>query len=170
MSLKVKVSQFEHFFAQEPTLLYKQTFGHSPTGVLYYYIRATLKKIAFDVQQSGSLVSPYIGYIYLTYEQPNNQSCGDQASEFRSSGRMVHGFSTYEKAREYANTCFQPSKYPPEEVRIAFAFQDGQWVYKDVIRVQHNNVDLALAAAFGYPVSPGLRVDDNRAWEQLVAK
>jgi len=159
---KAKVGQFERFFAQEPTILYKQIFSHSPTGFLYYHIRINLQKITFDVQRSNSLVSPYIGFIYLSYEREDNQTCGDT---------VVGGYSTYEKAIENATGCFHPSKYSTiEDVRIAFAFQDGHWVYKDVIRVKYNIVSLPLAAAFGNPVAPGLRVDDNRAWEELVSK
>src|SRR5882724_329578 len=73
---KAKTEQFQRFLAQEPLFLTKEDVSKSATGVLYYHVRIKLLKSALDVQRSDSLVSPFMGYLDLTYEKETNQSCG----------------------------------------------------------------------------------------------
>lgn len=166
---KAKVEQFQRFLAQEPQILSKQDFPRSLTGQIYYHIRVKLLESGFDVRRSDSLVSPFTGYLYLTYEEEDTSECGDMVIDHGLAGRRVYGYTTYEKAMARIHDCFQRSRISPvENVRLTFAYQDGRWVFKDAIRTKYNNKALLLLAAFGRPEPNHYRVADNQAWEALV--
>jgi hypothetical protein len=161
---KAKAEQFQRFLAQEPVFLSKQDFSKSPTGVIYNHLRVKLLESGFDVQRSDSLVSPFIGYLYLTYARDTNGACGDIVSV----DRTALGYSTYEKATANARDCFQPSRFGIENTRLTFAYQDGRWTFKNAIRTKYNDTDSWWLAALGRPEPPWHRVADNRAWEALI--
>src|SRR5919106_4818142 len=126
---KAKVEQFERFFAQSPVFLSKEDFTGSPTGKAYRHVRLTLLKISFDVQRTNSLVSPFIGYLFLTCAGEQTGKCGDIVQRYGDL-RIVDGFSTREKAIARARTCFKAAP-PPWPMRFTFVYQDGRWVFKD---------------------------------------
>jgi hypothetical protein len=162
---KAKVEQFQRFLSQDPVILIKQDFSTSPTGVTYYHLRVKLLESGFDVQRSNSLVSPFIGYLYLTYNTERTTSCGDMIGATRES----IGYTTYEKAMAHAPDCFQRGRSSsPQNVRMNFAYQDGRWVLKDARHTKDNNQATWLLAALGWTVPPYHRVADNQAWESLI--
>ena len=163
-----KVASFKGFLSGQPKLLYKQSFSESPTGVVYEHHQVRLLNISYDVRRTDSLVSPFLGIIDVTYEDKTNRSCGDVKTTF---GRKtwVNGFSSREKILKYRDRCFKlDDVLSTEHVRFSFAFQEDRWTWKNVIRVKYNNPDLAISAALGKPIAPGLRVEDNKQWEELV--
>jgi len=166
---KAKTEQFQRFLAQEPLFLTKEDVSKSATGVLYYHVRIKLLKSALDVQRSDSLVSPFMGYLDLTYEKETNQSCGDMVVNFPYTGPDGFGYTTYEKAMAHAHDCFQRARYSPvQNVRLTFAYQDGRWVFQDAIYPKENSKAALLLAAMGRAEPPYHRVPDNWAWEALI--
>jgi hypothetical protein len=162
---KAKVEQFQRFLSQDPVILLKQDFPRSPTGVTYYHLRVKLLESGFDVQRSDSLVSPFIGYLYLTYNEEMTTSCGDMIGVTRES----IGYTTYEKAMAHAPDCFQRgSSSSPQTVRMHFAYQDRRWVLKDARHTEDNHQATWLLAALGLTAPPYHRVVDNQAWEALI--
>jgi hypothetical protein len=169
---KAKAEQFQHFFAQKPMILSKQDFTQSPTGKSYSHVRLTLLDSGFDVQHTNSLVSPFIGYLSLTCVAENTNKCGDIVI-YSKVGREkvqrdVYGYSTREKAIAGVRDCLKPTNTPLGPVRFTFAYQDGRWVFKDVLRVNHNKRDTFFLAALGLAEPPYHRVADNQAWETLI--
>jgi hypothetical protein len=172
-SFKAKAEQFQRFLAQNPVFLSNQDFSKSATGQIYYHVRIKLLENSFDVQRSDSLVSPFIGYLNLVYEEESNTSCGDVVVTYpkypSGSDRDVYGYSTYEKAIAHAHDCFQRRRNPPvENMRLIFAYQDRRWIFKDAIRPLAQHKDGRLLAALGRAEPPHHYVADNRAWEALI--
>ena len=166
---KAKVEQFQRFLSQEPVILLKQNFPDSPTGITYYHLRIKLLESGFDVQRSASLVSPFIGYLSLTYNTERNINCGDMIVTYPGGARHSYGYTTYEKAIAHAIDCFQHGQSSsPENVRLSFAYQDGRWVLKDARYTKDNKQAPWLLAALGLTAPPYLRVADNQAWEALM--
>jgi hypothetical protein len=171
---KAKAEQFQRFLAQEPVFLSKQDFSKSPTSVIYYHMRTRLLESGFDVQRSESLVSPFIGYLNLTYGQEENVACGDMVITYPPIGgglpshTSYAGYTTYEKTMVHVHDCFQPARSPVEHVRLTFAYQDGRWVFKGAIRTKYNHKAALLLAAMGRAEPPHHRVADNEAWEALI--
>jgi hypothetical protein len=168
---KAKAEQFQRFLSQSPVFLSKEDFSKSPTGVVYYHLRVRLLQSGFDVQRSDSLVSPLIGYLYLTYDAEETISCGDMIVTHPGGTRESYGYTTYEKAMAHPHDCFRRwgrSSPSGDNVRLSFAYQDGRWVLKDALRTQYNRQDGPLLAALGRAEPPYHRVPDNRAWEALI--
>jgi hypothetical protein len=161
---KAKVEQFQRFLAQEPLALIMQDYSYSPTHEIYQHMRYKLLESGFDVQRSDSLVSPFIGYLNLTYVKETNGACGDLVDP----NRQTVGYSTYEKAMAHIHDCFQRSRFGVENTRLTFAYQDGRWTFKDAIRTKHNDKDSILLAALGRPEPPWHRLADNQVWEALI--
>ena len=86
-SLERIVLKFESFFGSPQLLLYKQIYHNSP---LFYLCKYTGSDISYDVQKTDSLVSPYVGYIYITVVGQGNGSCGTIAGF----GGSFYGWST----------------------------------------------------------------------------
>jgi hypothetical protein len=143
---KAKSEQFQRFLALTPVFLSNQDFSKSPTGEIYYHVRIKLLESSFDVQRSDSLVSPFIGYLNLVYEEEDTTSCGDVVITYPAMrSRDVYGYTTYEKAMAYAHDCFQRRRNPPvEDMRLTFAYQDGRWVFKDAIRPKYRSSGLSI--------------------------
>jgi hypothetical protein len=168
---KAKAEQFQRFLSQSPVFLSKQDFSKSPTGVIYYHLRVKLLESGFDVQRSDSLVSPFIGYLYLTYDAEETTSCGDMIVTYPGGSRESYGYTTYEKAMAHPPDCFRRWRRSPpsgDNVRLSFAYQDGRWILKDALRPKYNNQDGPLLAALGQANPPHHRVPDNQAWEALI--
>jgi len=150
----------------------KQDFTHSPTGKSYSHVRLKLLDSGFDVQRTNSLVSPFIGYISLTCVAENTDKCGDIVIYSKGGPEKVqrdlYGYSTREKAIARVRDCLKPTNTPPGVVHFTFIYQDGRWVFKDVIRTDYNKRDTFFLAALGRAEPPYHRVPDNQAWEALI--
>jgi hypothetical protein len=162
-SLKSRVDRLQAFFDSKPIAILKQNSAESPTGVAYSSNRFTVSSISFDVRRTSSIVTPYIGYIDLTYSTDDDLSCGDVTP-----GRDPQGFSTIDllmSAR--SRNCFQPSltitgsRREPMDARLIFAFQDGGWILKDAIRPAYGATEYTLLTAFSLI---GGKLPQNDAW------
>jgi hypothetical protein len=171
---KEKTKKFQDFLASKPVFLDKQDLSKSPTGFVYTHYRFKLNDISLNVKRSDSLISPFIGYIDLIYEIDANKQCGDIVDEKQQySERYEWGYSTYEKAMAHAYDCFNPRRsgsriFPPDDVQLTFAYQEGRWVFKDAIRTKYNNRDRLLLGALGRPEPGQYKLDDNQRWETLI--
>lgn len=175
-SFKKKVEHFKEFFSKMPKALSDQPFSKSPSGSVFSFYKYKMIDLSFDVQKSDSLISPFIGYIYLTYEEWDNKKCGDVSVSYPGSRETVYyGYSTVSKAKNSDKSeCYQRSKLtgeslrPQEKIKFIFAYQENRWVFKDVIRVKYNTPDIIISTALGHPVEPGRYREENKFWEELV--
>jgi hypothetical protein len=171
---KEKTKKFQDFLASKPVFLDKQDFSKSPTGFVYTHYRFKLNDISLNVKRSDSLISPFIGYIDLIYDLDASKQCGDIVdAKQQYSERYEWGYSTYEKAMAHAYDCFNPHRsgsliFPPDNVQLTFAYQEGMWVFKDAIRTKYNNRAILLLRALGKPEPGQYRLDDNQRWEALI--
>lgn len=156
-----EVAKFEKFFSSNPKLLLKSPFSNSPTGYVFYYQKFDDYKISYDVRKSDSLVSPYMGYITLSYLETSSKNCGDNQSYSNKY------FTTIEAVRKIKEdeSCYKP--LIGTSVKFIFAFQKKQWVYKDVVW-DNNEPNLLFYAAFGKPSASWHYVEDNDFWKKLI--
>jgi hypothetical protein len=167
-----KVANFEKFFSSNPKLLEKQSYSESPTGYIYFYQRFDDYKISYDVKKSDSIVSPYMGYIILSYIETNSQNCGDLKG-FGSREGTDKYFTTEELVRSIKNdkSCYRPlivGRVKVERIsKFIFAFQKKQWVYIDVIN-EDNKPNVIFYMAFGKPFDVRYYVKDNDFWNNLI--
>jgi hypothetical protein len=171
---KEKADKVRIFFDSKPVSLDKQDFSRSPTGVVYTHYRFNILDININVRKSDSLISPFVGYIDLTYTTDENKKCGDITSE-KTQYSEIHywGYSTYERAKSHINDCFYPHSvgtliFPPENTQLTFAYQDGHWVFKDAIRTKYSKRDRLLLGALGRPEPGQYKLEDNQKWENLI--
>ena len=174
-----KSAKIQEFMSTKKTILVKQDFSGSPTGLSYHYARIKLVDVSLDVQKSNSLISPLIGYIYLTHTREENKGCGDiiDASKY---GTTYYGYSTYEKALVYKQDCFRPypggseltnpspSPYSNVDTKLVFSYQNNRWIFKDAILPEDNSQYQFWLATVGKPTFPWHRSDDNQLWEDLM--
>jgi hypothetical protein len=165
---KAKVEQFQRFLSQDPIILLKYDVSKSPTGVIYTHMRVKVLESSFDVQRSDSLVSPFIGYIHLTFDTESTVRCGDVVIDFGIGPRWL-GYTTYEKAIARVHDCFQRDpKQALGNMRLSFAYQDGRWVLQDALHTNIKDRAKWLLAALGRAEPPYHHVADNQAWEALI--
>ncbi len=156
-----RVKIFTEFFLNQPKLLDKTSYKDTPTGYVFYYRRFDECKISYDVRKTDSLISPYMGYITLTWSPSDSRNCGDFKSRYSDPL-----FTNIELARKNKDneSCYKPS---PNKITatVIFAFQENKWIYKGV-QGQAKNV---LYTAFGTPLLSGQYiVDDNTFWKVLI--
>jgi hypothetical protein len=180
---KDKAKKIQIFLSSNPIITTKYDSSFSQTGLLYNHYRFSISKISINIKKSDSLISPFVGYIDLSYATDTNKECGDVISQVtQNSEKHYLGFSTYENAMAHRNNCFHPRGYgsyiyPPEDIQLIFAYQDGRWVFKDVIT--HNNKPRSsfytpnvrnelLLAALGQPEPGWYKLKDNQAWEDSI--
>jgi hypothetical protein len=149
-----QVNKFEKFFSSNPKLLDHQSYGDSPTGYIFFYDKFDDYKISYDIQKTGSLLSPYMGYITVSYWETTSQKCGDlegYKSKY-SKEEADKYFTTAESVRLIRDdkSCYRPSIIGNGKVRrtakFIFAFQKKRWLYKDVVD-ENNEPDV------GYRIS-----------------
>ena len=111
----------------------------------------------------------------MTVETWDNQKCGDIRETSKvSKETYYYGFSSAAKAKNSDNEeCYQRSAsgsyvFRPDKVKFTFAYQEGRWVFKNVIRVAYNKPEILLSTALGYPVEPKSYREENKFWEDLV--
>jgi len=171
-----KVAHFEKFFSAKPKVLDKQSSKKSPTGYIYLYTWFENYKISYDIQKTDSLITPYMGYITVSYWMTSSNNCGDFESH-RIYGETDKYFTTEEPVRAIKNneSCYKPSTYDGKEViryatKFIFAYQKKQWVYKDVVRPDFNDIpDDLFYMIFGHPLDNSrYYVEDNDFWKNLI--
>lgn len=133
---KKKIGKIDSIFLEKPTLLVTEPFSSSKTGNVYYLIKLTLlqESTTFDIQTTNSIISPYEGFIISSLQVSSNVKAGN----VKSTG-LTWGFSTEELAKNSTSftSCMEDNEHIAEEwcignVKLHFAFQDGNWVFKSV--------------------------------------
>lgn len=176
-SFRQIAKKFEEFFAGGPQkLIEKQRFEKSPNGEVVSLKAYSGRDVAYDVQKTSSLVSPYAATINVKLVGRDNASCGD----VRGSGDKAYGWTTVSAALAASERaeCFQwhPIEERPTvyDVNFVFAYQDGRWIFKDAIRTKYSDRWELFLSIFGnaaYPVTqfsePEARAL-NGAWRNLV--
>ena len=176
-SFKLIVGKFNTFFAAGPRkAIMKTSSGYSPTGefVIEEY---SAQDIAYDVEKTNSLVSPYSATIQMNIIGKANSSCGDlkHAGVAYGWSSVKGALSAIDRAECYRYTPIEgkPTVYA---VKLVFAFQDGRWVFKDAIQTEYANRWLLGQSLFGnetYPMTRFLEPEAqalNSVWRDLVEK
>jgi len=165
---------FSSFFKTKQRLLYKQTYSQSMTRILYYVVEYTSQKMSYDVQKTQSLVSPFVGFIYLELISRDNGSCGDVQGY---KGKV--GWDNATAALRFADKpqCYKYITGKPwvDPVRLTFAFHDGRWIFQNAVRTEyHNRPEIPISAALGVEAEPGRVITEkdgkafNRPWLDLI--
>ena len=176
-SFEKQVDKFEKFFSSKPKLLEKQSYKDSPTGFILFYNRFDDYKISYDIRKTDSLVSPYMGYITLSYLESSSKKCGGlegYKSKF-SEEKADKYFTTIESARQKRDdeSCYKYTRIGKGELRrtakFIFAIQKKQWVLKDVLNIYNNESHPTFYTTFfGKPFGGRFYVKDNDFWKKLI--
>jgi hypothetical protein len=153
-----RVELFEKFFAARPKFLEKQSYSSSPSGYIYFWCRYDNSQISYDIQKTNSLVSPYMGYITVKYDNTVSKKCGD----------LGEYFSTIDIARKNRDNDSCYYKEISCENKFVFALQKGMWVFKDILNTYNNETDRRLAILTGQAGAGRFPVEDNDFWRVLI--
>jgi hypothetical protein len=171
-----KSIKIQGFMSTNNLILTKYDFPKSPTGFSYSYMKVRLVNMSFDVQKSNSLISPLVGYIYLTYTWEENSQCGDliEVSKYIKSN---YGYSSYEKVLAHKQDCFRSYHqnedgtqlpYKNQSVKLVFSYQDNHWIFKDAIDPDSNSKSMLWLTTLGKPEGYMRYLPDNHPWEDIV--
>ncbi len=139
-SFKDVVKRVDDYFSASPVVLHSEDYPYSPSGQLNYLLRFTKIETSFDVTKTSSLISPYTAYIVLRLRASSNRQFGDIRNPLygRVPDEYEHdGFQKAEDATKLTRfaSCTSPG-YDEQvwcvgNVKLGFAFQDNEWVFKD---------------------------------------
>lgn len=99
----------------------RQRFQQGYKWIVWYY---TIKDVAFDVQKTDSLVSPYTGYIEFTL----NSTATDWILKSQAEGSDFHKYFKRSLA---------------DKVRVLYAYQGNHWVLKNLQKKSLDEQDAA---------------------------
>jgi hypothetical protein len=175
------VKKFNAFFATGPRkLIQKQKFSKSPNGEVIYVMEYTGRDVAYDVQKTTSLVSPYSATINVKLVGRGNGSCGDVRVSNLDKSDTGYGWTTVKDALSASDRsdCFKwyPNASAPDtyDIKFVFAFQDGRWVFKDAVRTAFSDtwtLFMSLVGNATYPVTQFSEPEAqamNVVWRDLV--
>jgi hypothetical protein len=125
---KSVVSHYEKFFATKPVLLKTTINSYSKSGYVYTYRKFEARDFSYDVKKNDSLVSPFMGYITLSFKAQSNGSCGDYIGD-----KKPVGFTSANEAEANKNnsSCYTSDNDLSDTSELVFAYQDGKWVFKN---------------------------------------
>lgn len=175
-SFEQRVNKFEELLSTNPKILFQEKHSKSKTGEIFYYKGIIKNKLSYDVQKTDSLVSAYMGYIYLDFVEAKS-TCGDVESY------LGNIFSTLDAARKnLKEDCFNVISKPVApgstvtinnirngKVKFSFAYQKNMWTFKDVNNVDNSYDEVLFKTAMcisGKGTRPCLV--DNNNWRQLI--
>jgi hypothetical protein len=190
-SFQVVVKKFTNFFSGGPRKLAE---GGLYNGKLFAISEYTGRDIAYDVEKTSSLVSPYSATIQMNVVGKDNRSCGDvRVSRYKDNitadelltgtGNEVvgEGWSSMQGALSALDRteCYTYSPLPKEPtvygVKFVFAFQEGKWVFKDAVATNYapgiSLMFLSLWAGGTSPITHFTEGDAqtlNSPWENLI--
>lgn len=174
-SFEKRVVTFKKFFSSKPKLLEGQYYKDSPTDRIFFYVRFDDPQITYNIYKTDSLVSPYMGYIDISYSFSEARKCGN------AKGTLFYEnfFSTIEFAREKKDDegCYGEKRR--DESKFIFAFQKKRWVFINLVSKDDNEHDVFFRLALGIPLkkekyfdtslsSSGFYVKDNDFWKKLI--
>jgi hypothetical protein len=178
-SFQLVVKKFTVFFSAGPR---KLIFKASYHDAKFFRVNAfSGRNIAYDVQKTNSLVSPYLATIQIKLIDKDNSFCGDVKSPGGGINEFSLGWSTINGAISAIDRpeCYIPDQFSMEHiVKFVFAFQEGQWAFTDVVDVNTTATAPTLRPLFmsifgdgAYPVTrfsePGAQAL-NSTWRDLV--
>lgn len=189
-SFQAIVKKFTDFFATPRKLVE----GGQYNGKLFALSEYTGRDIAYDVEKTTSLVSPYSATIQMNFIGKDNISCGDvrissykrnvTAQELRAgSGKEVRGvgWSSIQGALSAMDReeCYHYSPLPEEPtvygVKFIFAFQGDKWVFKDAVATNYEpGISPMFLSLWAGGTSPITHFSESEAqainspWENLV--
>ena len=142
------VSKIDEFVSASPVgLISRKQERFSPSGKINYLLKFEIVGLAYDIQKTNSLVTPYTGYIVVSLKVQSNAMYGDvKYGDVRSKNlapdkRVEYNWGFQyaedaEKVKKFAS-CTLRSKYSEGsrcrgDVKLLYAYQRGNWVFKKV--------------------------------------
>lgn len=171
-SFDIRVAKLQSFLKPYPVYIDKQKYSKSPTGFIYIPSRFLNIDIKYDIEKTNSVVTPFIGVIFLNFDEFHSPLCGDIDIEFyiNGQGNQSLAFTNDQDAIHSKDKveCYKHAR--SVKLAIKFAYQDGKWIYKEVINTKFNLPDFFFTAILsGQECSDRLPMEENVAWRQLVA-
>jgi len=176
-TFKPIVTKFSEFFKTNPKLIAKDFRTYSPTGLLYSIREYRFVDISYNVEKTNSIVSPFVGYLEVIVTDRDNDSCGNVKTEFG-----IYGWDNVDDTlRNDIEQCFSwrskklyIEKSEPQAMKFVFAYQDGKWVFKDVI-LQGKSFEMMLAALSKATtkrpnITESAALAYNRKWVDLLTR
>ena len=145
------INRLDSFLGKQPLLLLVDgTVKVDGTNTPAYHVDKIVGyEMAYDIQKTDELTSPYLGYdfiriIELTYQRVSNQ---DSRSGFYSADDALSYTEPKDFGKEYEDTA-----------TIHYAYQEGRWVYK---RIEG-------AAMPGWVVNCLRELPQNQEWRDAI--
>lgn len=167
-SFKDIASTLQMFFAEKPKMLIKVVDTSSPSGSQFWVDEFLLASSAYDVQKTESIITPYVGYIQLNLLYRFTSKCGN------TSDRDTWNNVSDALLSAPADSCYsEPSKY---NIKFLFSFQEGSWLWKNIIKLDDGEDDVLISYAFGkrtsydVPITETQGVAFNKKWFELANK
>lgn len=190
-SFQLVVKKFTDFFSGGPRKLAE---GGLYNGKLFAISEYTGQDIAYDVEKTSSLVSPYSATIQMNVVGKDNRSCGDiRVSRYKDditgaellagTGNEVvgEGWSSIQGALSAMDRkeCYTYSPLPKKPtlygVKFVFAFQEGKWVFRDAVGTNYApGISLTFLSLWANGTSPVTHFTESEAqtlnspWENLI--
>ena len=119
------INRLDSFLGKQPLLLLvdRTVIVDGTKTPAYHVDKIVGYEMAYDIQKTDELASPYLGYdfiliIELTYQRVSNQ---DSRSGFYSAADALSYTEPKDFGKEYESTA-----------TIHYAYQEGKWVYKRI--------------------------------------
>jgi hypothetical protein len=169
------INKVDEFLSTSPVVLISEDFRSSPSGRINYLLKFEKLNLAYDIQKTDSLVSPYTGYIVVSLKVESNAEYGDIISKRLNIKTMEDdeynwGFQYAEDAEEVERfaKCVSEPEYSEiqwccGDVKLLYAYQGGKWVFKGVNTEGPNRIDSGT-------VRWGVKktILENPEWQEIV--
>ena len=142
------ISKLDEFVSASPVaLISREQERFSPSGKINYLLKFEIVGLAYDIQKTNSLVTPYTGYIVVSLKVQSNAKYGDvkygdvRSKSFEPDKKVEYnwGFQYAEDAEKVKkfDSCTIRSKYLEDprcsgDVKLLYVYQGGKWVFKEV--------------------------------------
>lgn len=123
-AFQITVSNFETFFETPQKYIYKEIYSESPTKEIVMINVLEKTNISYDISKTQSIITPYTGYITVTYIRSENNKCGNFKTKYTDPR-----YTTEELALQNdLPTCYKPIN--TMRTTFYFAYQNNKWVLK----------------------------------------
>ncbi|MBL0310031.1 MAG: hypothetical protein IPP77_10235 [Bacteroidetes bacterium] len=144
-SFNFVVEKFSAFIQTSHKLVYKQAYTNSPTGILVYILEYKGSNLSFDIKRTESIISPFLGYIEIDFEDRSNARCGNVSFSIKNYTK-ISGWDNEQEAINFDTVmkCYEPQldmfnkpeKSFIDRIQFVFAYQDGKWIFKETKRIK----------------------------------
>ncbi len=175
-SFQSVVGRFNFFFKEKTKFVDEHLFSKSPSGITFSVFECEATGVAYDIQETDSILSPFVGYIDVTMTFRSNASCGTIKTQYGT-----YGWDNIKDALKARNieSCYgwagkASGKSAPFENRFIFAYQNGKWIFKNVISKGSKEKQRQLSALLGTQIGSHLVIVDpegrlyNQPWMDLI--